>query len=191
MCKFLTGPSRIQQTDRRRVWKLLDNEVFKADDNCLYLAPRNMYSDNFTIPLWCSWIAGSPVDFDTRCSHIHDQFCYNREALIIDLTEEELKEKGYLKYSEKNRMWICEDIPSEYLKKRKVGKFETNNMLYCCMKAASVPLYNRVIIRLGVVFNVGWYVDLWTGKVFNLELDKVYQEEYWRVNVKRGQRRHN
>ena len=187
MCKLLTGPARIQQTDRRRVWKLLDNEVFKANDGCIYLAPRNMYTDNYTIPMWCAWIAGSPIDFDTRSSHIHDQLCYNREALMIDLTEEELKEKGYLRYSDNNEMWICEDVPQEYLKTRKIGKIEANNMLYECMTAADVPLLNRLIIRLGVCFNIGWFADLWTGKVFPLELDKIYTVEFWREHVKRGQ----
>ena len=40
MGKFLTGKSRVQQTDRKRIWKLLDNEVYKADDGVIYLAPR-------------------------------------------------------------------------------------------------------------------------------------------------------
>lgn len=44
MCRFLTGKARLQQTDRRRIWKLLDNEVFKANDDKIYLAPRNMYT---------------------------------------------------------------------------------------------------------------------------------------------------
>lgn len=187
MCRFLTGPARIQQTDRKRVWKLLDNEIFKANDNQIYLTPRNLYTDNYTIPMWVAWIAGSPVDFDTRCSHLHDLWCYVREALIVNLTEEELREKGYLRYSDKNEMWICEDIPDKYLSKRKVGKFETNNMLYQCMEAAGVPLLNRIMTRIGVAFNIGWVADLWTGKVFVLELDKIYEESYWREHVKRGQ----
>lgn len=183
MCRFLTGKARLQQTDRRRVWKLLDNEVYKADDGRLYLAPRNMYTDNYTIPMFASMIAGSPVDFDTRCSHIHDLFCGVREALMIDLTEEELREKGYWRYSEKYNMWICEDVPEEYLAKRKVGKWETDNMLYECMRAAGVPLLNRILIRIGVLFNIGWVIDILTHKVFELKLDKVYEEAYWREHV--------
>lgn len=184
MCRFLTGKARIQQTDRKRVWKLLDNEVYKANDGKLYLAPRTMYTDNYTIPLWASWIAGSPVDYDTRCSHIHDQFCYNHQALMITLTEEELREKGYLKYSEKTVMWVCEDIPVKYLVKRKVSKFETNNMLYECMEAAGEPWLSRALVRAGVAFNIGWYIDSWTGKVFDLDLSRIYDEKYWREHVK-------
>ena len=185
MGRFLTGKARIQQTDRRRVWKLLDNELYKADDGSIYVAPRTMYTDNYTIPCWISWLAGSPVDYDTRCSHIHDQFCYNHQALMITLTEEELREKGYLRYFEKSNMWICEDVPPEFLAKRKVGKFETNNMLYECMKAAGEPWLSRVLIRAGVIFNAGWFVDLWTGKVFDLDLGRVYEEEYWRTHVQK------
>ena len=180
MCKFLTGKARIQQVDRKRMWMLLDNEVFKANDGNIYLAPRTMYTDNYTIPLWVSWIAGSPVDYDTRCSHIHDCWCYTHEALIITLSEKELKKRGYLKYSRHKRMWVCEDIPAEFLAKRKVGKFETNNMLYECMEAAGEPWLSRALVRLGVCFNLGWYINLWFGKVFSLDLERVYEEEYWR-----------
>lgn len=185
MCKFLTGSARIQQTNRRRIWRLLDNEVFLSNKGELLLAPRNMLSDNYTIPLWISFIAGSPVDFDTRGSHIHDELCYCREALIINLTVEELKEKGYLRFSEKNNMWVCEDVPAEFLKKRKVTKLEANNILYGCMEASGVPLLNRIIIRLGVVFNIGWFIDYLLGRVFKLDLDRVYTKEYWDENVRR------
>lgn len=184
MCRFLTGPARLQQTSKKRIWKLIDNEVFRADDGKLYLAPRNMYTDNYTIPMWVAIIAGSPVDLDTRCSHIHDQFCYNREALMINLTEGDLIAKGYLRFSHKNNMWICEDVPVEYLVKRKVGKWETDNMLYCCMEAAGVPLFNRILVRLGVCFNIGWCIDILLKKVFELKLDRVYEEEYWDEHVK-------
>lgn len=184
MCRFLTGKARLQQTDKRRIWRLLDNEIYKANDGSIYMAPRNMQTDNYTIPLWIAPVGGSPVDYDTRCSHVHDEWCYCREALVVNLTEKELRDKGYLRFSEKNSMWICEDIPIEYLSKRKVGKWETDNMLYECMKAAGVPRINRIIIRLGTIFNVGWYIDLWTHKVFELELSKVYDEEYWDSHVR-------
>ena len=72
MCKFLTGKARLQQTDKKRIWKLLDNEVYKANDGNIYMAPRNMQTDNYTVPLWAAPLGGSPVDYDTRCSHIHD-----------------------------------------------------------------------------------------------------------------------
>ena len=184
MCRFLTGKARLQQTDKRRVWKLLDNEVYKSKEGILYMAPRTMQTDNYTIPCWIAFIAGSPVDYDTRCSHIHDQFCYNREALIITLTEKELRDKGFLRFSEKNNMWICEDIPSEYLKKRKVGKWEADNMLYECMEAAQEPWLSRILVRIGVLFNIGWIVDLITHKVFELDLNRVYEEEYWDEHVR-------
>ena len=116
MGKFLVGKARVQQTDKKRIWKLLDNEVYKADDGKIYLAPRTMYSDFYTIPSWTAVIAGSPVDYDARASFVHDILCYCHESLLINLTEEELKEKGYLRYSEKVGMWVCEDVPPEYLR---------------------------------------------------------------------------
>ena len=183
MCRFLTGKARIEQTEKRRIWKLLDNEVFRANDGKLYLAPRNMRTDNYTIPMFVSWIAGSPVDFDTRCSHIHDLCCYCHEALIIDLTKEELEEKGYLRYSIKNKMWICEDIPAEYLKTKKISKIRANNLLYECMEASGVPLLNRIIIRIGVIFNINWHLDILFKRVFKLDLEKIYYEEYWKERL--------
>ena len=184
MCRFLTGKARLQQTDKRRVWKLLDNELYKANDGAIYMVPRTMQTDNYTIPLWIAPLGGSPVDYDTRCSHLHDLWCYTREALIVTLTEQELRDKGYLRFSEKNMMWVCEDIPKEFLAKRKVTKWETDNMLLECMKAANVPKLSRNTVRAGVVFNVGWLIDLWTKRVFELDLDRIYDESYWDEHVR-------
>ncbi len=185
MCKFLTGKARLQQTDKSRTWKLLDNELFKANDGKIYMAPRNMYSDNYTIPLFLCWLAGSPVDFDTRDSHVHDEFCYTHNALVVTLTEEELKEKGFLRYSEKNKMWVCEDVPVEFLAKEKIGKFRANNIFYECMVSSGVPLISRLIIRAGVACNLNWFIYKWIGKVFELDLNRVYEESYWREHVAR------
>ena len=80
-------------------------------------------------------------------------------------------------------MWVCEDIPQEYLMTRKISKLEANNMLYECMVAANVPWFDRIKIRLAVCFNIGWFWDLLTGKVFDLDLSRIYKEEYWREHV--------
>lgn len=183
MCKFLTGKARVQQTELKRIWKLLDNELFKADNGKIYMAPRNMYTDFYTIPCWVAFVAGSPVDYDVRCSSCHDEFCYTHTALIVTLTEEELKEKGFLRYSEKNKMWICEDVPVEFLAKEKIGKFRANNIFYECMVSSGVPLISRLIIRAGVACNLNWFIYKWVGKVFELELNRVYDEAYWREHV--------
>ena len=183
MCKFLTGPARIEQTEKRRTWKLLDNEVFRSNDGTLYLAPRNMLTDNYTIPMWMSWLAGSPVDFDTRCSHVHDLCCYLHEALTINLTEKELRDKGYLRYSDKKKMWVCEDVPPEYLKTEKISKLKANDLLYECMEASNVPSINRFIIRIGVIFNLGWFFDILFNRIIFLDLEEVYSEEYWKEEL--------
>ena len=183
MCRFLTGSARLEQTEKRRIWKLLDNEVFKTNNGSLCLVPRNMLSDNYTIPLAVAVIAGSPVDFDTRCSHLHDLACFGHSIIEITLTEKELRDLEYLRYSDKNRMWICEDIPKEYLKIRKVSKIEADNLLYECMRASWVPSISCIIIRLGVIFNIGWLLDFIFKKVLDFDLDRIYEEDYWKERV--------
>ena len=180
MGKFLVGKARVQQTDKKRIWKLLDNEVYKANDGKIYLAPRSMYSDFYTIPSWVAVLAGSPVDYDARCSFVHDQLCYCHESLLITLTEEELKEKGFLRYSEKNGMWVCEDVPPEFLTKEKVSKCKANNVLYECMRAAGESLFSCIIVRLGTAANLRWYINEWLDNVLELDFSRVYDEEYWR-----------
>ena len=181
--KFLTGKARLQQTDRKRVWKLLDNIIYKAKNGKIYMAPRNMYTDCYTIPLWAAPFGGSPIDYDTRASIMHDCVCYIHGAILIKLTEKELRDKGYLRFSDKNNMWVCEDIPAEFLYTEEMGKMEANNLLYECMEATEIPLIDRIKLRTGTIFNIGWIIDLWTNKVFNVDLNKVYEEEYWRENV--------
>ena len=184
MCKFLTGKARIQQVERKGYWRLLDNEVYKDDNGDIHLTPRNMLTDNYTIPLWIDLFVGSPVDFDTRCSHAHDLQCYSHEALLVNLTEEELKEKGYLRYSEKNKMWICEDVPPEFLSTRKISKLGANNMLFRSMRAAGIPLWDRIKVRIGVSFNLNWFIYKWLGKTFDLDLEKIYTEAFWEEHVR-------
>lgn len=183
MCKFLTGSARLQQTEKRRIWKLLDNELFKANNDCIYIVPRNMLTDNYTIPLITAFIAGSPVDFDTRASHLHDLACFGHSVIEVSLTEKELRDEGYLRYSDKNKMWVCEDIPKEYLKVREIGKFEANNLLYECMEVSGVPFLSRIIIRIGVCFNFSYYLDSLFNKVLDFNLDRIYEENYWEENV--------
>ena len=57
-------------------------------------------------------------------------------------------------------------------------------MLYECMEAAGEPWLSRALVRAGVALNIGWYIDSWTGKVFGLDLSRIYDENYWREHVK-------
>jgi hypothetical protein len=184
MCKFLTGPARLEQTSTKRVWRLLDNELYKDEDGTVYIVPRNMLTDNYTIPMFVAIIAGSPVDYDTRCSHLHDECCYFHQSVKVTLSEDELKDKGILRYSEKNKMWICEDIPAEFLYTEKISKYRANNLLYKCMKTSNVPLYNRILIRIGVCFNIGWYLDILFNRVITPILDDIYKESFWQQVLK-------
>ena len=183
MGKFLTGASRIKQVNRKRVWSLIDNELYKDDDGSIHLAPRSMYTDNYTIPMFIAIIAGSPVDYSVLSSHQHDLCCFTKQILCVELTETELKDKGLLWYNERAKMWVCENIPPEYLYTKEVSKKEANDMFYRCMKACDIPTFNRYLYRFGVCFNLMWYVDDWRGKVFKLDLSQIYNEEYWDKNT--------
>ena len=183
MGKFLTGASRIKQTYRRRVWSLIDNELYRDDSGEIYLAPRSMYTDNYTIPMWIAIFAGSPVDYDVRASHIHDLGCFTHQIVAVELTETELKSRGFLKFNEKADMWICENIPEEYLYVKDVGKKEINDIFNRCMKACNIPTFNRIMYRLGVCFNFMFYVDDWLGRVFKIDLSQIYNESWWDSKV--------
>lgn len=179
MAEYLTQKVRLVQTDRKRIWRTLDNELFLDDDGYIYIVPRYMCTDNYTIPMWVAWIAGSPVDYRVEPSHIHDLACYSLAVVYTTLTKEELIEKGYYRYSEKLKLWVCEDIPKEYLAIRTMTKAQANNLLGRAMRAAKVPFRQRVITRLGVCFNFGWYVNQWKGKVVPIDLDRFYDPTFW------------
>ena len=183
MGRFLTGVARIQQTDMKRVWKVLDNELYLDDDGTIYLVPRNFYTDNYTIPTWIAWLGGSPVDNDVRGSHLHDEICDTHSAIKVNLTTDELIKLGYLRCRTVNGMWICENIPEQHLEVIPKTKKEANDILFRCMKSAHSKKIDRWITRLGVVFNIGWHLDEKQGKVFAIELDKIYTEEFWRTHV--------
>lgn len=183
MGKFLTGVARIQQTDKKRVWKVLDNELYMDDDGTIYLVPRNFYTDNYTIPTWIAWLGGSPVDNDVRGSHLHDLCCDCHSAIKVNLTTDELLKLDLLRCKSKTGMWICENIPEQYLEIIPKTKKEANDLLYRCMKAAGSAKRDRYVTRAGVCFNIGWFIDKWQGKVFDIELDKIYTEEFWRTHV--------
>ena len=92
MGRFLTGRVRLEQTDKVRIFRILDNELYQDDDGYIYIVPRYMQTDNYTIPLWISWLGGSPVDYRVEPSHLHDFACYTFAVVYTTLTEKELKE---------------------------------------------------------------------------------------------------
>lgn len=179
MCTLLTEKVRIEQTSKKRIFKILDNELYQDNDGYLYIVPRYFQTDNYSIPLWVAVIGGSPVDVCITPSHLHDYACDTHSMVYTTLTIEELKEKNLLRFSESRKMWVCEDIPKEYLKIRPFNKLQANNLLYRAMKASGVTLIRRVIIRLGVCLNLNWYIMKWLKRIINVDLDKFYDSDYW------------
>ena len=183
MGKFLTQKVRMEQCRQRRYWHTMDNELFEDDDGTIYIVPRNFKTDNFTIPMFASWVAGSPVDFRVECSHLHDEICLGTYGVYITLSKEELIEKGYYRFSENRQMYVCEDIPKEYLALRKFTKFQCNNILWRAMCAANIPLINRIIIRAGTIFNIGWLWYALTKRFIMFDFDRFYDRDYWEEAV--------
>ena len=179
MGKFLTQKVRLEQCHERRYWHTLDNELFQDDDGTIYIVPRYFKTDNYTIPMFAAIIGGSPVDFRVEPSHLHDQICLATKGVYTTLTKEELIEKGYYRFSEKRQLWVCEDIPKEYLAQRSFTKKQANDILWRALCATNTPLINRVIIRLGTIFNIGWYWAAITGKFVDFNFDRFYDRDYW------------
>ena len=179
MGKYLTQKVRIEQTGKTRIFRTLDNELYKDNDGTIYIVPRYFQTDNYSIPLWVSVIGGSPVEYRIEPSHNHDEHCLLHKAVYVTLTEEELLEKGYYRFSEKRQLWVCENIPKEYLAVKKISKFQANNMLFRAMRACGTPLYKCLVVRGGVACNLNWYLDTLKHKIPEVDLDHFYDFDYW------------
>lgn len=172
MGKFLTGHSRLEQLDFHEMWKLLDNQLYKDDDGTIYLCPRNLLTDGFSIPNLLSIFAGSKMKFDTRASSQHDFECYYHKKVIVNLTEVELRKMLLLRAH--NDIEICEDIPVEYLTVKDTTFNETNNRFLRMLQSVhSISAWQAKKLRFGVNFNIGW---LFKPNTFNI--DEIYEVDY-------------
>ena len=180
MGRFLTQKVRMEQCCQRRYWHTLDNELYKDDDDTIYIVPRHFKTDNYTIPMFVAILAGSPVDFRVEPSHLHDHVCDSASCVYITLTEEELMEKGYYRFSEKRQLWVCEDIPKEYLAVKKgFTKKQCNDLFWRALCATNIPTVSRITLRLGVIFNIGWFIIKWQKRFMDIDLDRFYDLDYW------------
>ena len=179
MGRFLTQKVRMEQCHERRYWHTHDNELYKDDDGTIYLTPRHFKTDNYTIPTFAAIIGGTPVDFRVEIAHIHDALCYSAHGVYVTLTEEELLEKGYYRFSENRQLWVCEDIPKEYLAKKKFTKRQCNNLFWRALCSVPIPWINRIILRIGVIFNIGWYWAALTKRFIDFDLNRFYDKDYW------------
>lgn len=153
MGNWLTSKSRLEQGERKQ-WFLCDNELYKDDDGEIYLVPRNYETDNYTIPNWIAWVAGSKSEEDVRPSHIHDFGCQYHQLIRLKIGEKLLKDMRYLRiYNDK---FICEDIPTRFLELVPVTKWEIDCLFKRAMKSAGVSNPVSSVYRGGVFFNFGW-----------------------------------
>ena len=169
--KWLTKPALLQKLPTPNKWLMVENELFQDEDGSIYLVPRLYKTDNYTIPDWIAWMAGSKSKYDARPAHIHDFGCQYHQLIKVNLTMTKLKKKKYLYY--KNGVYICEDIPVKYLSLIPVTKWEMDCMFKRAMKATNlIPATVYNIYRGGVFFNFGWL-----GNHSPFDLSKIYTLE--------------
>lgn len=170
---FLTGKSRIQQTDKSGYWMTLDNELYyDFNEDRIYVVPRYFWSDSYTFPRLLLIITGDKNRDDVRPSHQHDLFCRFHERLYTTLSFDELCTMGLLYEHEKGFM-VCEDIPKEYLVVEKIKKWKADNLLREMMISCNISKFKAGVARIGVFFNINW---LKTGKR-SLKTYNIYKEE--------------
>ena len=147
MGKFLTTKSMIQQLPIQRQYRTVLNELYMDDDGAIYIVPRNYQTDNFT------WI--NATAWDIRCAHLHDVGCQYHKIIKVNLTEQELVDKGLTKHTKYDI--ICLDIPIEYLEVVDVTKLQINNLFYRMLRDSGAPKHIQILYRTGVILNVKWY----------------------------------
>lgn len=169
MGKFLTSPAKIEQTSKKGIYKVLDNELYQDDDGTIYLVWRGFISDNFT------WINSS--DWDIRCSHGHDVGCKYHQVVKVLLNEQQLRKLRLL--CVKDNKVICRDLHPKMLQVKNVSGHWINNFFYRMLKSADcpkTPKYVQLAYRAGVSFNLNWF---FTGKE-KIDLKKIY-DELWNL----------
>lgn len=167
MGKFLTSPADIRQTDKKGIYEVTENELYKDDDGSIYLVWRGFRTDNFT------WINSS--DWDIRCSHGHDVGCKYHQVVKVLLNEQQLR-KLRLLYVKGNRI-LCSDLHPKMLQVKTVSGHWINNFFYRMLKSADcpkTPKHIQLLYRTGVSFNLGWF---WSGKE-KIDLKKIYDSEW-------------
>ena len=176
--KFLTYHTITAQGEEADLCYTLHNQLFLDKDGTIYLVPRYFETDGYTIPYWLAWLGGGKKKWDMRPAVGHDFDCKYHQSIIVNLTEEELRSKGYLLHKEKKIgesvliIPICEDIPIKYLSVVKTTFNQANSKFKRMMNATGQLKAWRVnMMRFAVNFNVGW---TFSGKN-KINLEKLYK----------------
>lgn len=168
--KWLTDEASLQKHRKPNKWVMRHNEIFADEDGSIYLVPRNYITDNYTIPDWLAWVAGSKSKYDSRPAHIHDFGCQFHQLIRVKLAPIKII-KEYIFDDE--GIITCKDIPTKYLELVPVTKWEIDCLFKRAMKATkTISPYTYSVYRAGVFFNVGW---LGNHPPFNLS--KIYTME--------------
>lgn len=178
--KFLTHYSKMTQTPMfKNLWCSLHNQLFKDKDGSIYLVPRYFLSDGYTIPNWLAWLGGNKMEWDTRPALGHDFECKYHQCIKVRLSEQELRQKGFLRHhtkligDEELVIPVCDDIPVEYLKVEDVTFNQANSRFKRMMQATgNLKTWRINLMRFAVNFNIGW---LKSGKE-KIDLAKLYKE---------------
>ena len=168
--RWLTDKSRLEQTDKKGLWLTIDNQLFKDKNGKIYLAPRQTLTDGYTIPNWLTWLGGSKMQWDTRCSTQHDLECKYAQVICVKLTESQLRKLKYLRVH--NNKLVCDNIPLKFLKIEKTTFKETNDRFKRMMIIAhNIPMWRVHLMRFAVNFNFGWH-----SSKQGIKLNKIYKE---------------
>ena len=173
---FLTAKSRIEQTDTKNYWKLVDNELYMSNDGTISITPRYFWTDGYSFPYFIMPFIGDRNSLDVRPAHAHDLFCRFHQRIIVDLSLKELIEKGYL--HDHNGIIVCEDLPKYTLNIIKIKKTKADDLIKEMMLSCKIPEKICNIIRFGVFFNFNW---LRTGKK-DLYDYRIFYEDIGLVN---------
>lgn len=175
--KFLTGKTVTVQTDETDLYCTLHNQLFLDDDGTIYLVPRYFKTDGYTIPCWLAWLGGGKKKWDMRPAIGHDLDCKYHQSIVVNLTEQELRSKGFLTHKEihiDGQTLVtpyCENIPIEYLTVVKTTFNQANSKFKRMMKATKqLKMWRILMMRFAVNFNIGW---LFSGKS-EIILEKLY-----------------
>lgn len=176
--KFLTYYSKMTQTPKPNIWATLHNQLFKDNDEAIYLVPRYFLTDSYTIPDWLAWLGGGKMKWDNRPAIGHDFDCKFHQCIKVLLTENELRKKGYLRHHTKVIgdeyiiIPVCDDIPIEFLSIEPVTFNQANSKFKRMLKATNnIKNWRINLMRFAVNFNIGW---LKSGKE-KIDLNRVYK----------------